>query len=172
MNNSFARSGKSLSKMACIFCDIVAKRSPAHVVWEDSKHLAFLSIFPNTKGVTVVIPKEHHSSDAFKLEESKFIDLTLATRTVGNILKSTFDSVNRVAMVYEGFGVDHVHAKLFPLHGTSMKSWKPIRSDINSFTEEYLGYVSTHDASRASDKELASLASLIRSHSQGDHDKN
>ncbi|MEK9173928.1 MAG: HIT family protein, partial [Patescibacteria group bacterium] len=42
---------------SCIFCKIVAKEVPSHVVWEDESHVAFLSIFPNTEGVTVVIPK-------------------------------------------------------------------------------------------------------------------
>ncbi|MSS74432.1 diadenosine tetraphosphate hydrolase, partial [Candidatus Pacearchaeota archaeon] len=34
----------------CIFCKIVKGESPSHKLWEDSKHIAFLSIFPNTEG--------------------------------------------------------------------------------------------------------------------------
>lgn len=41
----------------CLFCGIVAGTTPAHVIWEDNQHLAFLSIFPNTPGTSVVIPK-------------------------------------------------------------------------------------------------------------------
>ena len=41
----------------CVFCKIVANESPSHRIWEDDNHLAFLSIYPNTPGVTVVIPK-------------------------------------------------------------------------------------------------------------------
>lgn len=36
--------------MKCIFCEIVAGKAPCHRIWEDEKHLAFLSIFPNTQG--------------------------------------------------------------------------------------------------------------------------
>ncbi|WP_197734991.1 HIT family protein [Photobacterium damselae] len=43
--------------MACVFCEIVKGKLPCHKVWEDDKHLAFLSIYPNTKGFTVVILK-------------------------------------------------------------------------------------------------------------------
>jgi histidine triad (HIT) family protein len=54
--------------------------------------------------------------------------------------------VGRTAVVFEGFGVDHVHAKLFPLHGTSnMKKWKPIKSNVDKFFDKYEGYVSSHD---------------------------
>jgi histidine triad (HIT) family protein len=44
----------------CIFCKIVKGKAPAHKIWEDKKHLAFLSIFPNTEGFTVVITKKHY----------------------------------------------------------------------------------------------------------------
>jgi histidine triad (HIT) family protein len=43
----------------CIFCDIVAGRSPARIVAEDDRTLAFLDIFPLTRGHTLVIPKAH-----------------------------------------------------------------------------------------------------------------
>ena len=43
--------------MSCIFCQIVEGKAPCHKIWEDEHHLAFLSIFPNTDGFTVVIPK-------------------------------------------------------------------------------------------------------------------
>lgn len=42
--------------MDCIFCSIVRKTSPAHILWEDDNHMAFLSIFSNTPGFSVVIP--------------------------------------------------------------------------------------------------------------------
>jgi histidine triad (HIT) family protein len=34
----------------CVFCAIAAGETPCHKVWEDGRHLAFLSIFPNTAG--------------------------------------------------------------------------------------------------------------------------
>ncbi len=45
--------------MECIFCDIVNKKVPASVVYEDEKSMAFLDIYPITKGHTLVIPKKH-----------------------------------------------------------------------------------------------------------------
>lgn len=44
----------------CIFNDIVEKKVPAYTVYEDDKYLAFLDIFPHSKGHTLVIPKTQY----------------------------------------------------------------------------------------------------------------
>jgi len=147
----------------CIFCQIVKGTSPSHLVWEDSGHMAFLSIFPNTEGATVVIPKQHHPSYAFDLPDEVLSGLILATKQVAKLLDSKLADVGRTAMVFEGFGVDHVHAKLFPMHGTAnLKDWKPIESKIDKYFEQYEGYVSSHDYRRADDSKLAELAKRLR----------
>lgn len=58
--------------MDCIFCKIVKGQAPSHKIWEDEKHLAFLSTFPNTKGFTVVITKNHYPADFYTLPENIF----------------------------------------------------------------------------------------------------
>ena len=67
-------------KMDCIFCNIVRKTSPAHILWEDDQHMAFLSIFPNTPGFSVVIPKQHYGSYAFAQSDEVLADLIVATK--------------------------------------------------------------------------------------------
>jgi len=147
----------------CIFCQIVKGEMPSHKVWEDENHLAFLSIFPNTKGVTVVTTKKHYPSYAFDLPEDVLSDLIKAAQKVGKLLDKKLEDVGRTALVFEGFGVDHVHAKLFPMHGTAdMREWKPIESKIDTFFEKYPGHISSHDSNRVDDKELADLAKKIR----------
>jgi hypothetical protein len=87
----------------------------------------------------------------------------LATKTVANLLDKALPDVGRTAMVFEGFGVDHVHAKLYPMHGTAdMSEWKPIESKSEKYFDQYEGYISSHDAARADDAELAALAERIR----------
>ncbi len=147
--------------MDCIFCKIVSGDSPSHKVWEDEKHIAFLSIFPNTEGVTVVIPKEHYTSYIFDLPEDVMIDLVKAAKKVAKLLDSKLEDVGRTALVFEGFGVDHIHAKLFPMHGTKMENWKPINSGLNKYFEKYEGYISSHDADRADDDKLSELAKKL-----------
>jgi histidine triad (HIT) family protein len=146
----------------CIFCKIVKEEMQAYKVWEDDNHLAFLSIFPNTKGVTVVIPKKHYSSYAFNLPEEVLSNLILAAKKVAKLLDSKLDDVGRTALVFEGFGIDHVHAKLFPLHGTKdMSKWKPISSKRDNFFDKYPGYVSSHDAGLAKEEDLKKVQEKI-----------
>lgn len=66
----------------CIFCRIVKGEAHSHKIWEDEKHLAFLTIFPNTKGFSVVITKEHFSSYAFDLPDEVLKELIIATKKV------------------------------------------------------------------------------------------
>ena len=136
---------------------------PSHKIWEDEKHLAFLTIFPNTPGFSVVVTKEHFASYVFDLPEVVMIGLVLAAREVGKLLDTKLHDVGRTGMIAEGFGVDHAHVKLFPMHGTRMDEWQAIHSQVDKFFEKYEGYMSSHDYKRADDAELAKLAKKIRS---------
>jgi len=146
----------------CIFCAIVAGDAPSHNIWEDEHHLAFLSIFPNTEGFSVVATKEHRGSDALEQPDEVLAGLVLAAKAVSERLKKAFDDVGRVGLVFEGYGVDHLHAKLFPMHGTNPNAWTAIKSQNKKFFPLYEGYISSHDFERANDDELAQLASRIR----------
>lgn len=147
----------------CVFCKIVDGEEDAEIIWEDDDHLAFLSHRPNTEGATVVITKEHFSSYAFELQDDVLSELTLTCKEVGKLLDRAFKDVERTGMVFEGMGVNHVHAKLFPMHGTE-GDWEAIESGerINVYFEEYPGYISSHDAEEADSERLAELAEKIR----------
>lgn len=147
----------------CIFCKIVKGEAPCHKIWEDEKHLAFLSIFPNTAAFSVVITKEHYSSYAFDLDDDVLEGLIVASKKVGKLIDSKLEDVGRTGLIFEGYGVDHIHSKLFPMHGTAdMSTWKPIESRKETFYEQYPGFISSHDAGRADDEKLAALAKKIR----------
>lgn len=65
----------------CIFCDIVAGRAPASVVYQDELCVAFMDIHPLGRGHVLVIPRQHavqlteltelHGSHLFRV--SRFI---------------------------------------------------------------------------------------------------
>lgn len=148
--------------MDCIFCKIIKKEIPVHKIWEDEKHLAFLSIFANTDGFSIVTTKKHYQSYIFDLPDNIVIDLLLATKKVAKLLDTKFDDVGRTALIFEGFGVNHIHAKLFPMHGTKMSEWKPITHKVDKFFKKYEGYISSHDYKRADDKKLFELAKKLR----------
>jgi histidine triad (HIT) family protein len=43
----------------CLFCDIAHRRVPAHIVYEDPGTVAFLDLYPFTRGHLLVVPKHH-----------------------------------------------------------------------------------------------------------------
>ena len=147
---------------ACIFCAIVKGEAPCHKIWEDEKHLAFLSIFPNTEGFSVVVTKEHYPSYAFNLPDNVLSELVLAAKKVGKLIDSKLEDVGRTGLIFEGFGVDHAHTKLFPMHGTKSENWELHASNVDKYFEKYEGYISSHNGKRTDDKALAQVAEKIR----------
>lgn len=49
-------------KTDCVFCKIIAGTIPAEKVYEDPNTYAFLDAHPNTKGHTLIVPREHHAN--------------------------------------------------------------------------------------------------------------
>lgn len=125
----------------CIFCKIVKGEIPSAKIWEDENFLAFLDINPNTKGMTLVIPKKHFDSYVFDMRDKDICDLLIASKKAAKILENGLD-IKRVALVMEGMGVNHAHIKLYPLHGLDDK-FKEILSKDKVFFEKYEGFLST-----------------------------
>ena len=145
----------------CIFCKIVKGEIPSAKVWENKSFLAILDICPNTKGMTLVLPKKHYSSDVFQMQGKEYRELLLAARTVARLLKKKL-KVKRVALVMEGMGVNHAHLKLYPLYGLSSK-FTPMSSRQKVFFKKYPGYITTKLGPQKSMKELEKLAKKLRS---------
>ena len=145
----------------CVFCKIASGEFDSAKIWEDSEFLAILDIYPNTKGMTLVLTKKHYDSYAFKMPEDVYSRLMLACRKVGRLLDEKL-GVERTAMVIEGMGVNHVHVKLYPLHGLE-KEFRAVEAKEKVFFKEYPGYVTTLMGSAVDLKELKKLAEKIKS---------
>lgn len=150
--------------MDCIFCKIAKGEIGSVKIWEDDEFLAILDINPNTKGMTLVLPKKHFDSDAFLMPDKDYQELMLASKKVSNILRKGL-GVNRVAMVAEGMGVNHVHIKLYPLYGVEKEFkeiWRPKGYPDKVFFDSYQGYISTQLGPQADLEELKKLAEKIK----------
>ena len=149
----------------CVFCRIVAGTEPCHVVYEDEHHLGFLDIFPNTEGFSVVITKQCLPSDIARADACAAADLFEAARHVAAKIAAAYDDVDRCAITFEGMMIDHLHAKVIPMHHTAGVRPGPepettARGD--QYFEAYPGYVTTEiAASRADDEHLAAVAAKI-----------
>lgn len=149
--------------MDCIFCKMINGQAPMHLIWEDDAHVAFLSIYPNTPGFSVVVPRQHCGSYAFAQSDEVLSALIIAAKKVALLIDKAFADVGRTGLMLEGYGIDHLHAKLFPMHGTGNSSaFKPISSSVDKFFEHYEGYISSHDFKGETTQDLTTIARRIR----------
>lgn len=75
----------------CIFCKIVAGEIPSKKIFEDENHLAFLDIFPASRGHALVIPKAHYV-DIHSMPAHIYGELAAAAKEVADLLHVRLDS--------------------------------------------------------------------------------
>lgn len=146
--------------MDCIFCKIANGEIDSAKIWENKDFVAVLDVNPNTKGMTLVLPKNHYDSYVFDMPEDIFKKFMLASKVVARVLEKGL-SVSRIAVVIEGMGINHVHIKLYPLHGVD-KEFKEIWADGKIFFDKYEGYISTQIGPQKDITELKKLAKEIK----------
>lgn len=103
---------------ACVFCEIVAGESPASVVHEDDRALAFMDIRPAIPGHLLVVPKRHAAYLADLDEETGGHLFRVGMRTAAALRSSGLrcEGVNLFLADGEAAGqeVFHVHLHGFP----------------------------------------------------------
>jgi len=65
----------------CTFCNIASKQSPASIVYENERVMAFMDIHPVNIGHTLVIPKEHWET-IYEVPETILADLFILVKKV------------------------------------------------------------------------------------------
>jgi len=144
----------------CVFCKIVVGEIPAVKIWESDDFLSILDINPNTKGVSLVLPKKHYDSQVLEMEKEIYGKLMQAAREVAGVLKRGLE-VRRVGLVVEGMGVNHAHVKLYPLHGLETEFGRDGAKEKTYF-ERYEGYLSTKQGPEKTISELEKVAKEIK----------
>lgn len=142
-----------------LFSRIVRGELQQWRVWEDEHHVAFLTPFPNTPGFTVLVPRQHLSSDIFSLHKDRYASLMGAAHSLGQSLKSAF-KVNQCAMIFEGFEIDYAHVKLIPIHRPNAPTDKGTSLVDMPFHETYQGYVTSLNGPFRRDFEPLTRAAL------------
>jgi histidine triad (HIT) family protein len=135
----------------CLFCRISQREVAAHIVYEDDRLLAFLDRGPIRPGHTQIVPREH-----FPYFDDALADLLAAIVTVGQKLaramKQTLQ-VPRVAFLFTGGDIAHVHAHAVPIHE---------ETDITSRRYIVEETVTFRSLPSPGDRELAKTAADLR----------
>jgi len=104
-----------MTESACIFCRIVDGEAPAHIVWQDDEHVAFLDRNPVTDGHVLLIPRTHVTT-IFDLDPTVYARLFERVRVLAPPVAEAA-SAPRTALAIEGYGVAHAHVHLVPVWG-------------------------------------------------------
>lgn len=140
-------------KDGCIFCRIAAGEIPAHVVYEDEQLKAFLDIHPIRPGHVLIIPKSHH--DYYDdLPPQLAASVVHLGQRLGKAMKTAY-GVERVAFLFTGTDVAHVHAHVLPMHE---------KTDITSPVYIEQDNLSFQLAPRAQDESLRETVDLLNQH--------
>lgn len=110
----------------CIFCKIVQKKIPSYLIYEDDKVMAFLDVFPASRGQTLVIPREHRTDYVFKIEDPLYTKLFTTAKKIATAIDSALET-QRTCIVVEGFLVAHPHIRLHPCYEDCL-SLKPLEN--------------------------------------------
>ena len=107
----------------CVFCKIIKKEIPAHIVYENEDFLAFLDINPQSPGHTQVIPKEH-------------VRWVWDYENAG----AYFEVAKKVALAQrKAFGTDFILSKIVGDEVTHAHIWvypnKEVKGDAKDFEE-------------------------------------
>jgi histidine triad (HIT) family protein len=103
----------------CIFCGIAAGKEPSNKVYEDDKYIAFLDIYPFSRGHTLVCPKEH-GEFIWDMSES---DIAGLFRVASKVSKAVVSAVGADGFRFvQNNGeaanqvVAHVHVHVIPVN--------------------------------------------------------
>ena len=101
----------------CLFCNIIAKKISAKIVYEDDHAIAFLDIVPSSPGHTMVVPK-YHVPNMLELPIDEVGSLFLAVQKVGQLLLKKLNPDGVTIGMNQGRAsgqeVDHLHIHLMP----------------------------------------------------------
>jgi histidine triad (HIT) family protein len=137
-------------KEECIFCKIVKGEIPASIVFEDELCLAFMDIYPVSRGHCLLIPKQHFTNlFDVDLEVVSILArrLTELARKVNSVIKP--DGILTAAANGPGAGQDvmHLHFHVIPRNHGDEFGFR--------FPEDYRAEMAPRD-------ELEELAKSIR----------
>ena len=129
-----------------IFAKIIKGDAPYVKVFEDDAHLAFLDIFPQTRGHTLVIPKTP-ARNLFEISPDDLAALAQRTQIIAKAVRTALSPqgvyIGQFNGAEAGQTVFHIHFHVIPRYANA----------------PYSGHGQT---SKADPEELAALADQIR----------
>jgi histidine triad (HIT) family protein len=103
----------------CIFCQIVAKKAPAEIFYEDETVVAFPNLDPIVPGHVMVVPKTH-ATNLLDIEIEALRNLAESTQLVAKKVMAEYNPTGFNLLMANGKdaqqSVPHFHWHIVPRH--------------------------------------------------------
>jgi len=120
------RNSASVPPERCVFCQIVARKLPAALVYEDDAYIAFMDRSPFNEGHTLVCPKRHGET-VWDMTETEIGGLfALAARISKGVIRATASDGFRFVQnngEAANQAVAHVHVHIIPVKLEEKGKW-------------------------------------------------
>jgi len=106
-----------LTDLACVFCEIIARKAPAHIVYEDDDLIAFLDSRPITDGHTLLVTKRHYERLG-EIPEATVAKLFTKAQELNETIMKKMSAQGANISVNDGKAahqlVPHIHVHIIP----------------------------------------------------------
>ncbi|MGL5751749.1 MAG: HIT family protein [Paraclostridium sp.] len=109
----------------CVFCKIIERKEPAHIVYEDEGICCFLDIDPINEGHVLIVPKKH-CCNVDEVEDETLLNIMKLSKVITKSMKEIYNCDGYTMMqnggVFADFG--HYHMHVFPRYIDDEFGWK------------------------------------------------
>jgi histidine triad (HIT) family protein len=103
--------------LACIFCDIIQRTAPSHIIYEDQEFIAILDKYPISVGHTLVLPKKH-SERVKDLSQKEFCSMYARVHALNALITSRLGAPASHISINDGAAanqlIPHLHVHIIP----------------------------------------------------------
>lgn len=103
---------------ANVFARVLRGELPAHKVWEDDAVLAFMDLFPQSRGHTLVISKGSRARNLLDVEPEHLNALMLGVQRTARAMRAALEPDGIIVTQFNGSAagqtVFHLHVHLIP----------------------------------------------------------
>lgn len=133
----------SILIMTSIFSKIIVGEIPSYKLYEDEYTFAFLDIFPQVPGHTIIVPKievDHFT----EVPEPYYSAIFQTAKKLAPALKSA-TNCHRVCTAFLGYQIPHCHYQLLPTQSEEDFRWRPMpqanSQDLKVLQEKILSHL-------------------------------
>ena len=103
---------EKIPKEKCFICKHEINNED--IIFENDKFIAFLDLYPPTKGYTILAPKKH-IEDITELSEQEYIEFQKILFRISQAIKKAFNP-KRICLLNSGGLLSHWHFHIIPMY--------------------------------------------------------